>query len=154
MDAHFFWVVVRHERSPYRRDRRDGRHSGIAPMRCIPPVRKLTVIRCLVRISATSSSSDVLQLERTKLVKCKVKPLPHKLAQIGKRTRRTVGLKSGHIHYVAVDIRAIWNYLAYIDPDPKADCLIGGLITIVGWHLLLHLHGTAHCPANAVEHDE
>ena len=69
--------------------------------------------------------------------------------------RRTLGLKSGrHIHHIAVDISAIWNHIADVDADAKADRPIGRLVAIVGGHLLLHLHRTAHRSINAVEHDE
>ena len=69
--------------------------------------------------------------------------------------RRTLGLKSGrHIHDIAVDISAIWNHIANVDADAEADCPIRRLVAIVGRHLLLHLHGTAHRSIDAVEHDE
>ena len=46
------------------------------------------------------------------------------------------------------------NHIANVDPDAKSDGPIGRLVTIMVGHLLLHLHGTAHCSIDAVEHDE
>ena len=53
-----------------------------------------------------------------------------------------------------MDISTIWYHIADVDADAKADGPIVALVTIVGRHLLLHVHGAAHCPVNAVKHDE
>ena len=101
---------------------------------------------------------NVLQLERPKLLESKIEPVLHMIAHRSRdadTARRTFGLKSGgHIHYIAVDISAIWNHIADVDADAEADGPIRGLVAIADWHLLLHLHRTAHRSVDAVEHDE
>ncbi len=68
---------------------------------------------------------------------------------------RTLSLKSFcYIHHLAMQIGAIGNRIADIDADAKADGAVGGLVTIIGGYLLLHLNGTAHRAIDAVEHDE
>ena len=70
-------------------------------------------------------------------------------------TRRTLRLKPrSNIHRAAVQISPISNRVANVDPDTKADGLIGGLLAIVDRNLLLHLRGAAHRSVNAVEHDQ
>ena len=69
--------------------------------------------------------------------------------------RRTFGLEScRHIHRVAVEVSAIGNRIANVDPDAETDGPIWRLVAVVDRHLLLHLHGTAHGPIDAVEDDE
>ena len=69
--------------------------------------------------------------------------------------RRTFGLKSRRdIHRVPVQVSAIGNRVANVDPDAEADGSIWRLVAVVDRHLLLHLHGAAHRPVDAVEHDE
>jgi hypothetical protein len=70
-------------------------------------------------------------------------------------TRRAFGLEPRRdVDCVAVKIGSIWNGVAKVDPDPKADSPIRRLVAIMDGHLLLHLHGTSHRPIDAVEHDE
>ena len=101
---------------------------------------------------------DVLQFDRAKGVKRNIGSVADMIAhrlRDADATRRTRSLKPGrHIHDVTVDVSAIWNHIADVDTDAEADRPIGGLITIVGGHLLLHLDGTLHRPINAIEHDE
>ena len=102
--------------------------------------------------------SDVLQIERPKLLEHQIEPAMHMIAH-GSRdadtARRTFGLKSRrHIHRVAVQVSPIGNRVAKVDPDAEADGSIWRLISVVDRNLLLHLHGTAHRPVDAVEHDE
>src|ERR1700722_12896201 len=69
--------------------------------------------------------------------------------------RRTLGLEPcGHIHYVAVDVSAIWHHIADVYTDAEPDGPIFGLAAIAHWNLLLHPHGTAHCSIDAIEHNE
>ena len=80
--------------------------------------------------------------------------VPH-LSRDTDAARWTLGLKPRrYIHDITVDISAIWNHIANIDADAEADGSISGLVTIVSGYLLLHLHGTAHCSVDAVEHNE
>src|SRR6202042_2743931 len=101
---------------------------------------------------------DVLQRERPKFLENKTKPVLHMIAHRPRNAdaaRRTLGLESGrHIHYVAVDIEAIWNDIADVDADAEADRLIGREVAIMGGHLLLHLHRATHCSVNALENDK
>ena len=70
-------------------------------------------------------------------------------------TGRTFGLNScRHIHCVTVQISSVGNCVADVDFDTEADSSIRWLVAIVYRDLLLHLHGTAHRPVNAVENDE
>ncbi len=67
-------------------------------------------------------------------------------------TRRTFGLKPRRdINGVSVQISPVCNRISNVDPDAKADGLIGWLIPIVDWNLLLHPHGTTHRAIYAVE---
>ena len=103
-------------------------------------------------------AGDVLQAERSEFLEDQAEPVLHMVAHRPRdadATRRTLGLKSlRHIHHLAMQIGAIRNRIADIDADAKADGPIGGMVTIIGGHLLLHLHGTAHRAVDAVEHDE
>jgi hypothetical protein len=68
---------------------------------------------------------------------------------------RAFGLQtSRHVHRVAVEVSAIGNCVAKVDPYAEADRPISGLIGIVNWKLLLNFDPAAHRPVNAVEHDE
>ncbi len=42
------------------------------------------------------------------------------------------------------ETEAVGHHIANIDADAETDGSIGGLVSIVGWHLLLHLHSAAH----------
>jgi hypothetical protein len=69
--------------------------------------------------------------------------------------RRASGLEPCRdVYHIAVDIEAIWDHIADVDADAKADGPIRGLVAIIGGDLLLHLRGTAYRTVNAVEHDE
>ena len=70
-------------------------------------------------------------------------------------TRRTFGLKPcRHIHCVTMQISAVCNRVANVDPDAKAYGSIGRLVTVIVGHPLLHLHGAPYRPIDAVEHDQ
>ena len=58
-----------------------------------------------------------------------------------------------HIHCVTVQIGAVCNRVANVDPDAKP-ISIGRVVPVIVGHPLLHLHGTPNCPINAVEHDQ
>ncbi len=69
--------------------------------------------------------------------------------------RRTLGLQPGcYIHAISVQIHAIGNDVADVDADAKPHGPIGGLIAIVFGNLLLHFDRAAHCPFDAIEHDQ
>ena len=69
--------------------------------------------------------------------------------------RRAFGLESSrYIHGIPVKIGPISNRIANVDCDTKTDGPFSRLISVMGRNLLLHLHGTAHRPINAIEHDE
>jgi hypothetical protein len=69
--------------------------------------------------------------------------------------RRAFCLKPrSHIYRVTMQIGPANNSVADVDADPKADGSIRRLVTIIDGHLLLHPHGTAHRPVNAIENDE
>ena len=53
-----------------------------------------------------------------------------------------------------MQVGPIGNHIANVNADAEADDPIRRLISIVDRNLLLHLHGTTHCPVNAVEHDQ
>jgi hypothetical protein len=53
-----------------------------------------------------------------------------------------------------VEVSAICNRVANVDPDAKADGSVGWLLPIMDWNFLLHLHSTAHRPVDAVEYDQ
>src|SRR4029077_20603786 len=67
----------------------------------------------------------------------------------------TLGLESGRdIHHISVDVSAIRDHIADVDAHTETDGPIGRLLAIVGGHVFLHHHGTAHRSINAVKHDE
>ena len=69
--------------------------------------------------------------------------------------RWAFGLKSRRdIHGVPVQISPVCNGVTDIDSNAKADDLLGRLVAIIDEHLLLHPHGTARRPINAIENDE
>ena len=53
-----------------------------------------------------------------------------------------------------MQVSAIRNRVADVDPDTKANGSIWRLISVEDRHLLLHLNGTSHRPVDAVEHNE
>ena len=53
-----------------------------------------------------------------------------------------------------MQVSPISNGVSNVDADAKADGSIRRLIAVVDRNLLLHLHGTAHRPVDAVEHDQ
>ena len=70
-------------------------------------------------------------------------------------TRRALGLEPGrHIHRVPVEISPVGNHVTDVNADTKADGPIGGMVAVIGRYRLLHLHGTAHRPIDAIEQDE
>ena len=67
----------------------------------------------------------------------------------------TFGLKSrGNIDAVTVQVRAIGDHIAKVDADTKSDDLIRWVVAIMMAYLPLNANRAAHCPVNAVEHDE
>ena len=67
----------------------------------------------------------------------------------------TFGLKPRrHIHRVSVQVSAVGNRVAKVDPDAEADGSIRRLISVMDRNLLLHLNGTTHRPIDAIEHDQ
>ena len=69
--------------------------------------------------------------------------------------RRTLGLESCRdIHDIAVDVSAIWDHIADVDADTKADGPVQRLIAIEQGDLLLNGNGTAHGTIDAVEDDQ
>ena len=70
-------------------------------------------------------------------------------------TRRTFCLKPGrHIHHITVQIRSIGNHVANVDSHAEPNGSIAGQVAVAYLHLLLHLHGAAHRPLDAIEHDQ
>jgi hypothetical protein len=68
---------------------------------------------------------------------------------------RALNLKPCHdIHCLSVQVSSVGNGVANVDPYAKADASIGRLVGIVDRNLLLHFHGTAHGPIDAVKDDE
>ena len=82
----------------------------------------------------------------------------HMIAHCSRDTdtsRRAFGLKScRYIHCVPVKVGPIGNRVANVDPDAEADGPVRRLVAIMVGNLLLHLHGTAYRPVDAVEHDQ
>ena len=69
--------------------------------------------------------------------------------------RRTFGLEPDrNVHRIAVQVGPVGNRVTDVDPHAKPDRSVGGLPCVIQRHLLLHLHGTAHRPVDAVEHDQ
>ena len=70
-------------------------------------------------------------------------------------TRWTFRLKSCcHIHGVAVQVSSIGNRVANVDSNAEPDGTIRRLASIMDGNLLLYLHSAAHCPIDAIKHDE
>jgi hypothetical protein len=102
---------------------------------------------------------DVLQFDWAKGVKRNIGSVADMIAhrlRDADATRRTRSMKpGGHIHDGTIDVSAIRNYIADVDPYAKADGPIGRVPAIIGWYLLLHRHGGATDRAvDAIEHDE
>ena len=53
-----------------------------------------------------------------------------------------------------MQIGPVCNRVTNVDSDAETDSAIRRLISVMGRNLLLHLHGTAHRPINAIEDDE
>jgi hypothetical protein len=53
-----------------------------------------------------------------------------------------------------MQVSAIGNRVANVDPDAEADGSIGRLLAVKDRDLLLYLHGAAHRPVYAIEHDQ
>ena len=69
--------------------------------------------------------------------------------------RWAFGLESRrHIHRVPMQVSAISNGVADVDPDAEPDGAIRGLIAIMDRNLLLNLDSTADRPVYAIEYDE
>jgi hypothetical protein len=69
--------------------------------------------------------------------------------------RRTLGLKPNrHVHPVAVQVSAIRNRVADVDPNAEANGVIRWYVTVVGWNVPLHPNGALHGTIDTIEHDE
>jgi hypothetical protein len=103
-------------------------------------------------------TQNVFEEDRAKFVEREVEPAVHMVADGARNTypaRWTLGLEPGRdIHALAMQVRTIGNYVTDVDANAKPDGLIGGMIAIVTGHLLLHFDRAAHCPVDAIEHDE
>ena len=101
---------------------------------------------------------NVLQVERAQRLERQVEPVVHMIAHGARdadEPRRTFRLQPCRDdHAVAVQVGAVGDRVADVDPDAKADAAIVGVARVVGRHLLLHVHGTAHRALDAVEHDQ
>ena len=70
-------------------------------------------------------------------------------------TRRAFGLEPrSDIHGITVQISPISDGIANVDPNAKSDGSVEWLVTVVDRYLLLHPHGTAHRPIDAIENNE
>jgi hypothetical protein len=102
--------------------------------------------------------SDVLESERAKLFERESEPVLHMVPNWSRNanaTGRAFGLDSSRdIHRFTVQISPVGNRVANIDSNAEADGSIGRLITVMYRNPLLYLHGTAHGPINAVEHNQ
>jgi hypothetical protein len=68
---------------------------------------------------------------------------------------RAFGLEPGrHVDAIAVQVGAIRNCVADVDPDAEPDGAIGRLLAVAIRNLLLHRNGTAHGPVYAIEYDQ
>ena len=101
---------------------------------------------------------DVLEFERTKFVERQIEPVANMIADGSRDTdaaRRTCCLKPGrHIHRVTMQIRPIGNHVANVDAHTKPNGAIAWDVAVAYLHLLLHLHGAADRPLDAIEHNE
>ena len=69
--------------------------------------------------------------------------------------RRAFGLEPNrHINGVTMQVGFVPNGIADVDPDPKADRPVGGLVTVEQGDILLHFDRAPHGPLDAVEHHE
>jgi hypothetical protein len=58
------------------------------------------------------------------------------------------------IHGIAMQVSAIMDCVAKVDPYAEADCPVRRLVGIMDRNLLLYLHGTPNCSVDAVEDDQ
>jgi hypothetical protein len=101
---------------------------------------------------------NVLKTERAERLEDKIK-LPAHMLTYGPRNadaaRRALNLESRcDVHGIPVQISPVSNCVAKINPHPKADGPISGLVTVVDRHVLLDLNGAPHGTIDAVEHDQ
>ena len=101
---------------------------------------------------------NVLQFQCAKFIKGKIEPILHMVpyrSRDADATGRTFGLKPcRYIYDIAMQISPVCDRIANVDSDTKADSPFRRLVAVIVGHLLLHLHGTAHRPVDAIEHDE
>jgi hypothetical protein len=85
--------------------------------------------------------SDVLQLERTKLVEFEIEPPAHMVADRSRNADaawRTFDLKScRHIDHVTVKISSIRNRVSYVDSEAEENCPVWRWAVVIGCNLLL-----------------
>ena len=105
-------------------------------MRCTngPAVFGAFVSSSKLSTKRLNRTSDVLEIERAKLLENKVasiaQMLPHR-SRDADAARWAFRLEPrGHIHHVAMHISAIWNHIADVDADAKSDRPIGRLVAI------------------------
>ena len=102
--------------------------------------------------------SDVLQLERTKLVEFEVEPPAHMVADRSRNADAawwTFDLKScRHIDHVTVKIGSIRDRVSYVDSEAEENCPVGRCAVVIGCDLLLDPYSAAHCSIDAVKDEE
>jgi len=70
-------------------------------------------------------------------------------------TRRTLGLESCRdVDRITVQVSSIRDSVAEVDSNTEEDGSVRRMIPVMDRNLFLHLHGTSHCPVNAVEDDQ
>ena len=101
---------------------------------------------------------DVLQRQRPERLECQVQLLADMVAHRARDAHsadRTHRLKPGrHVDPVAVNIGALGEHVADVDPDPKADALAGRQIAVELRHPALHLCEALDCRGDAGELDQ
>jgi hypothetical protein len=102
--------------------------------------------------------SNILEGERAEFLKREVEAAVRMVSDDARDTYsawRALSLKPGrYIHAVAMQVRTISNNIADVYANAKPDGPFGGLIAIIAGHLLLDTDRAAHCPIDAIEHDE
>ncbi len=53
-----------------------------------------------------------------------------------------------------MEVGAVWDRVAHVDADAKANAAVGRLVTVIDRHLLLHPDSAPHCTVDAVERDQ
>jgi hypothetical protein len=69
-------------------------------------------------------------------------------------SRSRTWASGSYVDPVAIDIAAVLDDVAEIDPHAELDALVGRHVDVSLRHLALHLDGAAHCIDNTRELDE